>query len=312
MDPGEWTSACTFALDLKNVDTTLPDKPMTLIVLRDSDNVYLGFQWNHDPQGADATQYLLGLGFDFDADGSWEDGDYAQLGKNSVHTIDDALLLVYLGHYAGDPSPPEDAWIKLYLPHGLYVLSWGNETDVGPSAFQFYGISGPANDFPGSPYTQPDGLGTNDRNNNPVSFPYGVAPPELMFLGYRYTMEIAVPLALFHSPAGFGFALTHQTGTPDPETGNSPTLSWTWPTVVGEIPDLGKPESAEALGTLVGDLASTWQRGLLDPGLDEGIGEPVGGVMTTVNKPVLMIPWIAGFAMLGIAVLVVATRKRRT
>ena len=233
MQPGEWTSACTFNLQLKGVDTDLsdntgtndptpppPDKPMTLIVLRDSENIYLGFQWNHDTKGADATQYLLGLGFDFNANGLWEDGDYAQLGKDSVHTIDDALLLVYLGHYVGNPVYDPNAWISLYLPHGLYVLSWGPNND-NPPTFQFGAISGPQNDAPNSHYTQPDDLGARDRNNNPVSFPYGAAePPESMLLGYRYTMEIAVPLVLFHSPAGFGFALTQLTGV---ETGEIPS-----------------------------------------------------------------------------------------
>ena len=34
--------------------------------------------------------------------------------------------------------------------------------------------------------------------------------------------------------------------------------------------------------------------------------------MASVDKPALVMPWIAGFAMLGIAVLVVAAKKRRT
>jgi len=120
---------------------------------------------------------------------------------------------------------------------------------------------------------------------------------------YAYTYEIPVPRVLFHSPAGFGFALVHQTGSPNPVT-----QAWTWPTLVDASGvDLGKPESAEALGKLVGDLAGTWERGFLDPG-----GEPaVGGVMATIDKVTLILPWIAALAGLGLVALLLASRKRR-
>jgi len=308
---GEWVSRCTFDLQLRGADNDPEnpppppaDKPLTLTVLRDSQYIYLAFQWTHDTQGADPSQYLLGLGFDFDADGLWEDNDHAQLLAFSVHTIDDALLLVYMGHYVGDPHPPPDAWIKFYLPDGLYVLSWGDKND--DNTFQFDGISGPPAE-PGTPYDPGVEGPALDGNGNPVTFPHGpscnedggCSPVPL----YAYTYEIAVPRLLFHSPAGFGFALVHQTGSPNPVT-----QAWTWPTLVDASGvDLGKPESAEALGKLVGDLAGTWERGFLDPG-----GEPaVGGVMATIDKVTLILPWIAALAGLGLVALLLASRKRR-
>jgi hypothetical protein len=103
-------------------------------------------------------------------------------------------------------------------------------------------------------------------------------------------------LAFFHSPAGFGFALT-QNGD-----------GWTWPSVLDASKiDLNVETSAEALG-LLGDVASGVGSGLLDP----GPGPVVGGVMVSVDKVTLVMPWIAACAILGIAVLVVAAKKRRT
>jgi len=95
----------------------------------------------------------------------------------------------------------------------------------------------------------------------------------------------------------FGFALS-QNGD-----------GWTWPTVLdtSEI-DLSVEGSAEALGKLLGDVTGQGM-GLLDPGPSQ---EPVGGAMASVDKVSLVMPWIAACAILGIAVLIVAAKRRRT
>ena len=301
MDAGEWTSQCTYDLQLKGVDKNPgdetdppPDKPMTLFVLRDSANVYLGFQWNHDPAGAGWDEYGIGLGFDFNANGVWEDTDHDQLGASSVHTIDDALLLVYLGRAIGEPNPPGDAWVKIYIPVGLYILSWGDKND--DEVFSWDAIGGP-DAIPFTIYHGVDGP-VLDGSGNPVTFPYGVG---VTGTGpYTYTMEIAVPIVLFHSPAGFGFLVSHNGD------------AWTWPTIVQpEIPDdgenLNEAESARLLGKLLGDLSNPI--GLLDLGDDL---DAVGGAMASVNKVSLVMPWIAALAVLGIVVAIAVSRKRRT
>lgn len=307
MSPGEWNSPCTYNLQLKGVDQNADDdnqnpdptpppadKPMTLIVVRDSQNLYLGFQWNHDTLGQNPAQFLLGLGFDFNANGVWEDLDHSKLGPDSVHTIDDSLLLVYLGTSIGDPHPASNAWLKIYLPDGLYILSWGDKNNDGQ--FSWDAIGGPPAQ-PGTPYENGVEGPVLDGSGNTVAFPYGVGITGTE--PYVYTYEIAVPIALFHSPAGFGFELSQKTG-PD-------NLAWTWPTIIESNLDLNNPSTATVLG-LLGDLADP--AAILDPVGDAGLA--VGGTMASVDKPALMIPWIAGFAMLGIAVLVVTTKKRRT
>jgi hypothetical protein len=268
-----------------------PDKPMTLLVVRDSTNVYLGFQWNHDPPAQGQNDYGIGLGFDFNANGVWEDTDHAQLDALSVHTIDDSLLLVYLGKAIGDPDPPSNAWIKIYIPVGLYVLSWGDKND--DEQFSWDAIGGPAA-IPGTIYKGVEGP-ILDGSGNPVTFdPYGVG---ITGTGpYAYTLEIKVPLVLFHSPAGFGFMVSHNGD------------AWTWPTIVQPEIDLSNPATAVVLGKLLGDLANVGGGGILDP----GIGEPaVGGAITTVNSLTLILPWVAALAGLGLVAVIVAYRKRR-
>jgi hypothetical protein len=116
-------------------------------------------------------------------------------------------------------------------------------------------------------------------------------------LGYEYVLEFKVPRAFFHSPAGFGFALT-QNGD-----------GWTWPNVLDASKiDLNVDTSAEVLG-LLGEVASGYGMGLLDPGPSQ---EPVGGAVASVDKVSLVMPWIAACAILGIAILIVAAKKRRT
>jgi hypothetical protein len=298
MSPGEWNSKCTYNLQLKGVDQNgddpplpPPDKPMTLIVVRDSQNLYLGFQWNHDPQGANPADGGLGLGFDFNANGVWEDTDHDALGPPSVHTIDDSLLLVYLGVSIGNPQG--GGWINIYIPDGLYILSWGDKND--DDQFSFDAIGGPPAE-PGTIYHEVEGP-VLDRSGNPVAFPYGVgmtgAGP------YAYTYEIAVPIVLFHSPAGFGFELSQKTG--------SDNLAWTWPTIVEPNIDLNNPDTAAVLGKLVGDLTNPI--GILDLGDDL---DAVGGPMASVDKVSLVMPWIAALAVLGIVVAIAVSRKRRT
>jgi hypothetical protein len=320
MGAGEWASDCTYNLQLKGVDENLddnnenpdptpppPDKPMTLTILRDSQNLYLGFRWSHDPQSGTPTEFLLGMGFDFNANGRWEDTDNNLLGPDSVHTVDDAMLLVYLGVNIGEPNPPENAWVKIYIPDGTYVLSWGDKND--DDIFSFDAIAGPPAE-PGTIYGGVVGPVLDGSGNTVDLCPldagghatcaggqdYGAGYSPL-FVGYEYVLEFKVARAFFHSPAGFGFALT-QNGD-----------GWTWPTVLDASKiDLNIETSAEALG-LLGDVASGWGMGLLDPSPSS---EPVGGVTTTVDRVALVMPWIAAFAILGIAVLAMAADKRRT
>ena len=306
MSPGEWNSKCTYNLQLKGVDqkadddnqnpdpTPPPaDKPMTLIVVRDSQNVYLGFQWNHDPQGANPADGGLGLGFDFNANGVWEDTDHDALGPPSVHTIDDSLLLVYLGVNIGKPIYDPNDWIHIYIPVGLYILSWGDKND--DDQFSFDAIGGPPA-IPGTIYDGVIGPVLDGSGNVAVAFPYGV---RITGTGpYVYTFEIAVPVVLFHSPAGFGFELSQKTGLAN--------LAWTWPTIVEPNFDVNNPDSAAALGKLLGDLSNPI--GILDPGELPA----VGGAMASVDKVSLVMPWIAALAVLGIVVAIAVSRKRRT
>jgi hypothetical protein len=317
MEPEEWSTSCTYGLLIKGVDPTPDDPntgppadlPMTLNIVRDSENVYLGFLWTHDPGTGNAYEYLLGMGFDFNHNGVWQDPD------GNLNTVDDAMLLVYLGVDIGQPNPPPDAWVKIFIPDGAYVLSWGEKSD---GTFGFDAIAGP----PG-----PEGIYGGvvgpvlDRDMNTVDLcpldgtghaacvqgqDYGAGySPLSPGPGYEYVLEFKVPKAFFNSPAGFGFALT-QNGD-----------GWTWPGVLDASKiDLNVETSAEALGVL-GEVASGAGQALLDPGPNANEpngpnGPAVGGVTMAVDKVAVLAPWIAGFAMLGIAVLVVATRKRRT
>ena len=325
MESGEWTSDCTYNLELNGVDPDTsdndqtpdptpppPDLPMSLIIVRDSDNIYLGFQWSHEPEGGNPDEYLLGMGFDFNANGLWEDTDNGALGPDSVHTIDDAMLLVYLGVNIGQPNPPPDAWVKIYIPDGVYVLSWGDKND--DDTFSFDAIAGPPAE-PGTIYGGVVGPVLDGSGNTVDLCPldggghgtcvagqdYG-AGYSPQFVGYEYVLEFKVPRGLFHSPAGFGFALT-QNGD-----------GWTWPAVLDASKiDLNVDTSAEALGVL-GEVASGTGQALLDPGPEEPgwLDQPVGGITTSVDKAALVMPWIAASAMFGIAVLVLTAKKRRT
>jgi len=309
ISPGEYIETCGYQLDLQgaydeNGNLVGPQKQMALYIMNDFNNVYLAFQWTHlwnqhpSDQDSSPDKYLLLLAFDFDADGLFEDND------NFVYTIDDGLGLLYLGFYIGNPNPPQDAWIKIYIPVGLYVISW-NSTQ-GAQA-----IGGP----PAEPGTIWEGVkplgnpGPRDGNGNRVSFPYGVSrSPAGKTSGqvYTYIMEVAVPKILFHKsaelvfePARFGFALMQETNS---------MYIWTWPSTIQNWGGQVNPESAEQLGFLV-DL-DPGSDGLLDPGGDPPFS-PVGGVIAYPNKWDVLLPWVIALAVFGAATVVVASRNRR-
>lgn len=311
ISPGEYIETCQYQLDLHGayydngtlVDPPLP-KLMMLYIMNDYENVYLAFQWTHlwnnDTDAADSSpdKYLLLLAFDFDADGLFEDDD------NFVYTIDDGLGLLYLGFYIGNPNPPQDAWIKIYIPVGLYVISWNSTQGV-------QAIGGP----PAEPGTIWEGVkplgnpGPLDEDGNSVSFPYGVSrSPTGKTSGqvYTYIMELAVPKILFHKsaelvfePARFGFALMQET--------NSMCI-WTWPSEIQNWGGEVNSESAEQLGFLL-DL-DPGSDGFLDPGEDPP-PSPVGGVLAHPDKWGVLLPWLVALAVLGAATAVIASRKRR-
>jgi hypothetical protein len=169
---GEYVEGCQYTLPLQGPysDNKLlpgPSKSMDLYAMNDRQYVYLGFswthQWNNDTATSDSSpdKYALLLAFDFDADGYFEDND------NFVNTIDDGLGLAYLGFPIGDPNPPDNAWIKIYIPVGLYVISW-NTTDNA----QVIGGPGP---IPNTIWQGVKGPGPLDPNGYAVSFPYAVS-----------------------------------------------------------------------------------------------------------------------------------------
>jgi len=272
--------------------------------MRDAETLYLGFQWTHtwnvDPNAGDSSpdKYVLVLAFDFVRDGVWQDVD------SNPNTIDDGLGLVYLGFDIGDPIPPEDAWVKIYIPYGQYVISWDGQANEGQG--QIAAIGGPPEeDFPGTIYHGVPG-NPSDMNGNPVTFDYGVGrSPSGALSGqvYTYTIEVAVPLALFHSPAGFGFGLGQET--------NGQVYWWTWPSSIDQSFDATDKTGASLLGILT-DLSSS--QGILDPDKEppkQPLAAPVGGAMVPVDKLAVMLPWFAVASMAGIVTVAALVRRRR-
>ena len=311
---GEYVETCQYQLQLNGAyydNGTLVNPPlgksMELYIMNDRQNVYLAFQWTHlwnedlGAQDSSPDKYLLLLAFDFDADGLFEDGD------QFVYSIDDGLGLAYLGFDIGNPNPPEDAWIKIYIPVGMYVISWnsteGAQVIGGPDAI-------PGTIWKGvTPLSNPGPL---DRGGNAVSFPYAVTRSpggKTSHQMYTYTIELAVPKILFHKssdlvfdPAGFGFFLTQET--------NSMCI-WTWPSELDDWQWDVNPESAELLGVL-GDLLPG-SDGFLDPGQDPPSrpSSPVGGVVVSPSKDAVLFPWLAALAVFGTATAAIMARRRK-
>jgi len=304
--PGEWNSTCGYSLQLHGVPQNVTDEfggwhleyppaqSMQLYVMRDSQNVYLGFQWSHTwstDNGGDSSpdKYVLFLAFDFVHDGIWQDVD------NNPNTIDDGLGLAYLGFNIGDPNPPSDAWIRIYIPAGQYVFSW----DAGEG--QPAAIGGPP-DQPGTIYHGVPGS-PSDASGNPVTFNYGAArSPSGETIGqtYTYTIEVAVPKVLFHSPAGFGFGLSQETGTQ--------MYWWTWPSSIDESYHPNDETGASILGVLT-DLTGSPIG--LDPEQDPPNALPVGGVTMPIDTFALILPWLALISLLGTFSAAVLARRRR-
>jgi hypothetical protein len=275
---------------------------MQLYVMRDPASLYLGFQWTHtwnkDLNTGDSSpdKYVLVLAFDFVRDGVWQDVD------NNPNTIDDGLGLIYLGFDIGDPNPPDNAWVKIYIPHGQYVISWDGQANEGQG--QITAIGGPPEEaFPGTIYHGVIG-NPSDRNGNPVTFTYGVGRSpggDVSGQTYTYAIETAVPQALFHSPAGFGFGLGQET--------SGQVYWWTWPSTIDESFDANDKTGASLLG-MVTDLSGSL--GALDPSGDpEPLGAPVGGVITPVDKLALLLPCLSITLLAGAVSVAVLIRRRR-
>jgi hypothetical protein len=153
------------------------------------------------------------------------------------------------------------------------------------------------------------GPGPLDPNGNAVSFPYAASRSpsgKTSSLLYTYTVELAVPKALFHrsedltfDPAGFGFFLSQETNSMDLWTWPSDLTTWKW--VIDRT-------SAELLGVL-GDLVPG-STGLLDPGEDPPL-VPVGGATSSPDKLGIILPWLGVLALSAAATVAASSRRRR-
>jgi len=224
LDEGEWDSDCSFERDLRGIPENVTDdgswhweyppfnQSVTQYHMQDDNNHYLAFQWTHlwlnntvNDDDSSPDKYIFAAGFDFDHDRVWEDYD------NNVHTIDDALALVYLAFQIGEPNAT--GWFPIYIPEGLYVFSWNATANEGQ-------------DITADP-------GPLDRDGNPVTFNYGHGRTPEWFesnVTYTYTFEVTVPNILFHSTAGFAFGLAQETNFVVGGTQYNETYAWSWPT----------------------------------------------------------------------------------
>jgi hypothetical protein len=341
ISPGEWAEACHYLLPLQGpyingndedgntVWVPVPanyslSKSMNLYVMRDAANVYLAYQWSHLPDNntiaptvKSADRYGLITAFDFDNDGKFEDSD------NVVNTIDDALGLAYLGFDVRiyvelclpfGPNCHNTVWLDIFIPKGLYIFSWnsteGAQPIGGPTPpIPYHGPDGPDTVYSGLP-----GPGPLAPDGTPMSFPNGagLTPPDNSpTVTHTYTIELAVPKILFHSPAGFGFALIQETNRNTQSKGDehaSPV--WTWPsqldTFTQDPTSLQNPDLAKLLGFLADNMNDP--TGLLDPGPS---GQPVGGVTAPVDKVALVLPWLGAIAIVGMPATVWMARKRK-
>lgn len=206
--------------DVSGKPVTIPPKLITLTISRDSKKLTFRFEWTHTPgSGALLDHFLFLVGFDLNHNGIWENID------NGPQTIDDTLVLWYLGY---DIVTPDPCWICPNIPKGFRVFSWGGGEDT------FIEVMGP---------------GPNDS----VVGPWGAS-----FKGpgtgksYSYTLTFTVPLDLFADVliSGFGFGLIQETAL----KGENHNLVWVWPaqppgTVFEEY---GKEDGSGA--ALLGDL----------------------------------------------------------
>jgi len=288
---------------------TPPKKDMTVTLGRTNlGNLMMVFEWEHDPgPKVPASNYAIILGFDFDNDGLWENPDI------NVYTPDDALGLVALG-YTLDVCIPKPCftppcgggcWIAFYIPNGLYVLSWGIDPNdnSGPKVVPIGGPPGPQGPGPISGKTWESLKGPGPRY--PISLESIVFNP--YYTDTSYVMKVGVPLALFHSPSGFGFFLTQQTTVGD----ETPWLSWMWPSQGSSSPDLsdlGNENGAQYLGNLDPTAEGPYNYVLADP---PGPDAPVGGFATAVDKIALVVPWIALTSILAVALVLALTKAKK-
>jgi hypothetical protein len=201
-------------------------KLMTLDVIVGSTSATFRFSWTHiSGKGVDPSHFLFVMGFDLDNDTLWEDGD------TNKYTIDDTLVLSYLGYDIVTPPP---CWVCINLLHGLRVISYQSSD----TSFQvIYSPEGP------------NTPGPQDPNGNSLLFSSSAKR-----LAFFYTLTFTVPLVVFLSmtaKTGFGFGLLQETGFPDKSKQN---ILWVWPPqrlgtdLVGKI---GNPDGAGLLGDLI-------------------------------------------------------------
>ena len=347
---GEWNATCGYQLQLQGpfrpdvdpqqnpiwVSITAPyyvgpslQKNMTLYAMRDDQNVYLAYQWTHEPYGnvnksASPDNYLLITAFDFDHDGKFEDND------NVTNTIDDALGLAYMGFdfrlylrmcLCLFGSCGCSVWFDIFAPKGLYAISWnvtkGAEVIGGPPPGKIWTPTLEHPDWPEKNWTGVPGWGPLKPNGDPFSFeeagstrsPGGTSYDAT----YTYTVELAVPKFLFHSPAGFGFFLAQETGN---ETGDPSWPLWTWPSGLQQMRgDVGSmvqnASTAQLLGFLSDNIGAS---GTLDPGPAGPSPSPVavGGVVTPADRVVLLLPLFAACGTAGVITAIWIARKRKT
>jgi len=351
ISPDEWDEACHYELPLQGPYTpgTDPDtgnatwvpvpanyslgKSMNLYIMRDATNVYLAYQWDHlpdndtaEPKVKSPDRYILFMAFDFNNNGVFEDTD------NIVNTIDDALGLAYLGFVIRiywcvriclfAPCPPGcTVWLDIFIPKGLYSFSWnsteGAQVIGGPPApITYTGDEGPDTVYNGVP-----GPGPLAPDLTPVSFPNRASYTPLdnsVTTVHTYTIELAVPKILFHSPAGFGFALGQDTNRKTVDGDKQAFPVWTWPSQLdtfnvdpGQMGD--NPDLAKFLGFLAENTNDP--SGLLDPGPTPPgptPPAPVGGVVAAPDRIALLLPWFAACAIVGLVTAVWIARKRKT
>jgi hypothetical protein len=297
---------------------------MNLYIMRDATNVYLAYQWSHlpdnhttSPMVKSANRYGLLMAFDFDNNGKFEDRD------NVVNTIDDGLGLAYLGfdvriYLVLCPFGKCSVWLDIFIPEGLYAFSWnsteGAQVIGGPTPPIHY--TDPEGKLPPADYNGLTGPGPLAPDGTPVSFPNrAVYTPtdDSPTVTHTYTIELAVPKTLFHSPAGFGFTLAQETSRSTVNGDEDVWPLWTWPSQLDTFDEdpnqsLQNPDLAKLLGFLADNMNDP--TAILDPGPTSEA--PVGGVTTAADRVTLILPWLASCTMLGAVTAAWIARKSKT
>ena len=216
-----------------------------------------------------------------------------------------------------DPNCHPTVWLDIFIPKGLYVFSWnsteGAQVIGGPTPPIYY--NGP--DGPPTVYNGVTGPGPLAPEGTPVSFPNGASyspADNSPTLTHTYTVEVAVPKILFHSPAGFGFALAQETNRKTVNGDEKDSPLWTWPSQLDQFKQdpgqaMQNPDTAKFLGFLADNMNDP--SGLLDPGPTAATA-PVGGAIVAADRIALLLPWLAACATVGVVATFWMAGKRKT